>query len=147
MPIAKRRLSSTITKRLRLSDKGRLFMFAFLTKWTLSLAILASAVTAFAAEPNAEISQALAKKLQKFVDDKTVAGLVVAAGNKEGIGLQAAVGMKNIASSEKMPTDALFRIASMTKPITAMGIMILAEEGKLAIDDPVEKHLPEFKGQ
>jgi CubicO group peptidase (beta-lactamase class C family) len=46
-----------------------------------------------------------------------------------------------------MTKDALFRIASMTKPITAIGIMILVDEGKLSVDDPVEKHLPEFKGQ
>ena len=46
-----------------------------------------------------------------------------------------------------MAPDAMFRIASMTKPITAIGIMILADEGKLSPDDPVEKYLPEFKGQ
>jgi CubicO group peptidase (beta-lactamase class C family) len=46
-----------------------------------------------------------------------------------------------------MRPDTLFRIASMTKPITAIGIMMLADEGKLAVDDPVEKHLPEFRGQ
>ena len=46
-----------------------------------------------------------------------------------------------------MTKDALFRIASMTKPITAIAIMMLQEEGKLTIDDPVEKHLPEFRGQ
>jgi CubicO group peptidase (beta-lactamase class C family) len=46
-----------------------------------------------------------------------------------------------------MPKDALFRIASMTKPITAVGILILADEGKLSVDDRVEKHLPEFRGQ
>src|SRR6267142_777667 len=37
--------------------------------------------------------------------------------------------------------------ASMTKPVTAMGILMLEEEGKLSIEDPVEKHLPEFRGQ
>ena len=46
-----------------------------------------------------------------------------------------------------MRSDTLFRIASMTKPITAIGIMMLVDEGKLAVDDPVEKHLPEFRGQ
>jgi CubicO group peptidase (beta-lactamase class C family) len=46
-----------------------------------------------------------------------------------------------------MRPDSLFRIASMTKPITAIGIMMLAEAGKLSVDDPVEKHLPEFRGQ
>src|SRR5205823_3264672 len=43
--------------------------------------------------------------------------------------------------------DTLFRIASMTKPVTAIGIMILVEEGKLKVEDPVEKYLPEFRGQ
>ena len=46
-----------------------------------------------------------------------------------------------------MAKDTLFRIASMTKPITAIGIMILADEGKLSPDDDVAKHLPEFTGQ
>ena len=46
-----------------------------------------------------------------------------------------------------MEKDTLFRIASMTKPITAIGIMILVDEGKLSPDDDVAKHLPEFTGQ
>ena len=46
-----------------------------------------------------------------------------------------------------MEKDTLFRIASMTKPITAIGIMILADEGKLSPDDDVAKYLPEFTGQ
>src|SRR5436190_14784637 len=58
-----------------------------------------------------------------------------------------AVGNQRLDSAHPMPKDAIFRIMSMTKPITAMGIMLLVEEGKLTLDDPVEKHLPEFKGQ
>jgi CubicO group peptidase (beta-lactamase class C family) len=46
-----------------------------------------------------------------------------------------------------MAKDTLFRIASMTKPVTAIGIMILADEGKLSPDDDVAKHLPEFTDQ
>jgi CubicO group peptidase (beta-lactamase class C family) len=46
-----------------------------------------------------------------------------------------------------MREDAIFWIASMSKTITAAGLMILVDEGKLSLDDPVEKHLPEFKGQ
>src|SRR4051812_38970856 len=100
-----------------------------------------------AAEPNANLGQALAKRMQKFVDEKQVAGAVLVVGNKDGVIVETTIGSKNIAAGEKMQADALFRIASMTKPITAIGIMQLVEEGKLAIDDPVEKHLPEFKGQ
>ena len=44
-----------------------------------------------------------------------------------------------------MTTDAIFRIASMTKPITSVAIMMLYEQGKLGLDDPVSKYIPEFK--
>jgi CubicO group peptidase (beta-lactamase class C family) len=46
-----------------------------------------------------------------------------------------------------MNTDGLFWIASMSKPITATALMMLVDEGKLRLDDPVEKYLPEFRGQ
>ncbi|MEZ5361590.1 MAG: serine hydrolase domain-containing protein [Bryobacterales bacterium] len=46
-----------------------------------------------------------------------------------------------------MTTDSIFKIASMTKPITAAAVMILAEEGQLSPVDPVERYLPEFRGQ
>jgi CubicO group peptidase (beta-lactamase class C family) len=46
-----------------------------------------------------------------------------------------------------MADDALFWIASMTKPMTGVAVLMLQEEGKLSIHDPVEKHLPEFKGR
>jgi CubicO group peptidase (beta-lactamase class C family) len=86
-------------------------------------------------------------RMQSFVDDKEIAGAVLVVGRKDGIVYQEAVGSLNLDPAKPMPKDAIFRIASMTKPITAIGIMILAEEGKLSVDDPVEKHLPEFRGQ
>lgn len=45
-----------------------------------------------------------------------------------------------------MRSDAIFRIASMTKPVTSIAIMILFEEGRLQLDDPVFKYIPEFQG-
>lgn len=72
---------------------------------------------------------------------------MTAVGSKDGLASLEAVGLQKIETKQPMPKDALFRIASMTKPITAVGIMILQEEGKLSVDDPVEKHLPEFRGQ
>ncbi len=86
-------------------------------------------------------------KMQHYVDAKVIAGAVTVIGSKAGIASIEAVGQQNIADSKPMPKDAVFRIASMTKPIVAMGIMMLAEEKKLTVDDPVEKHLPEFAGQ
>jgi CubicO group peptidase (beta-lactamase class C family) len=58
-----------------------------------------------------------------------------------------AVGFRDLESHEPMTKDTLFLICSMTKPFTGTAIMMLADEGKLAIDDAVEKHLGEFRGQ
>jgi len=58
-----------------------------------------------------------------------------------------AVCWQDIEAKAPMKPDTIFQIASMTKPVTAMGILMLEEEGKLAVEDPVEKHLPEFRGQ
>jgi CubicO group peptidase (beta-lactamase class C family) len=82
-----------------------------------------------------------------FVENGEVAGLVAAVGNADGITAITVEGMQNIDLKQPMEHNTLFRIASMTKPITAIGIMILQDEGKLSIDDNVEDHLPEFKGQ
>ena len=86
-------------------------------------------------------------RMQKFVDSGEIAGAVTVIGRADGVLSHVAVGQQRLDPPTPMPTDALFRIASMTKPITAMGVMILAEEGKLRVDDPIEKHLPEFQGQ
>jgi CubicO group peptidase (beta-lactamase class C family) len=90
---------------------------------------------------------AIPPRMQKFVDDHTVAGMVTVVGSSKGVASLDAVGSLRLEPDVPMPKDALFRIASMTKPITAAGIMILADEGKLRVEDPVEKYLPEFKGQ
>ena len=58
-----------------------------------------------------------------------------------------ATGMADIEARKPMQKDTIFQIMSMTKPVTAIGIMMLAEEGKLALRDPVEKYLPEFHDQ
>lgn len=100
-----------------------------------------------AAEFDSAKLAAIQGRMQRFVDEGQIAGGVYVIGTSQGVIAQAAIGAKNVARNEPMPVDALFRIASMTKPITAAGIMILVDEKKLAIDDPVEKYLPEFKRQ
>jgi CubicO group peptidase (beta-lactamase class C family) len=86
-------------------------------------------------------------RMQKFVDNNTVSGVVTVIGTSKGIVSHEAVGSLTLDPKKEMPKEALFRIASMTKPITAIGIMMLVDDGKLSVDDPVEKYLPEFKGQ
>ena len=84
--------------------------------------------------------------LQPFVDDRVLAGAVVLVADKERVLDLEAVGYADVAAKRPMVTNALFWIASMSKPITAAALMMLADEGKVCVDDPVEKYLPEFKG-
>jgi CubicO group peptidase (beta-lactamase class C family) len=85
-------------------------------------------------------------RMQEFVDRGEVSGAVTLVGRRDGVLSLEAVGSRDLERGLAMEKDTVFRIASMTKPVTAIGILILADEGKLAVDDTVEKHLPEFKG-
>ena len=89
----------------------------------------------------------IAPAMQKFVDSHDLSGAVAVVGRSDGFTHYTVVGSRDLAAKEPMQRDTLFRIASMTKPVTALGIMILADEGKLNPDDDVAKYLPEFTGQ
>jgi len=86
-------------------------------------------------------------RMQSFVDNGTIAGAVTLVARHGEIASIESVGLADIAERRPMQEDSLFWIASMTKPITAVAILMLQDKGKLWVDDPVEKHLPEFKGQ
>ncbi len=85
--------------------------------------------------------------MQPLVDSHCLAGAVTLVADKDKILSQNAVGYADIAAGKPMAADALFWIASQSKPITATAFMMLVDEGKLALDDPVEKYLPEFHHQ
>ena len=89
----------------------------------------------------------IVSKLQPFVDDGTTAGVVVLAADKDKVLSCDAVGYQDLAAKTPMRADSLFWIASQSKPITATALMMLVDEGKVNVDDPVEKYLPEFHGQ
>jgi CubicO group peptidase (beta-lactamase class C family) len=86
-------------------------------------------------------------QMQKFVDDRTVSGVVTLVATKERVIHLAAVGKSDVATGRDMKANDLFWIASMTKPIASVCVGMLVDEGKIAWEDPVEKHLPEFKNQ
>lgn len=94
-------------------------------------------------EQNAVLSYAL-QELQEQGEFAGAVTLVVAP--RGAIALEA-FGLADLASQRPMRRDSVFWIASMTKPITAMGVLMLVEEGKLGLDDPVAKHLPAFRDQ
>lgn len=89
----------------------------------------------------------LTQALQPFVDNRIVAGVVALVATQDEIVSHEAIGWSDISSMKPMTLDSLFWIASMTKPITATAFMMLVDEGKISVDDPVEKYLSEFKGQ
>lgn len=87
----------------------------------------------------------LREQLESFVNQGTIAGAVtLIAQGGEVVSLEA-IGYQDLESKKPMRADSIFDIRSVTKPVTAIGIMILMEEGTLALNDPVEKFLPEFK--
>ena len=91
--------------------------------------------------------EAIRKGMQRFVDEGQVSGLVAVVGDEDGIVAGEALGKRDLAADQPMDPDTIFRVMSLTKPITAVAVMVLVDEGKVRLDDLVEKHLPEFRGQ
>jgi CubicO group peptidase (beta-lactamase class C family) len=93
-----------------------------------------------------EVLSQIPQRMKSFVDKQTVAGAVTLVSHGDDVVEFDATGMADIEAGHPMRKDSIFQIMSMTKPVTAIGIMMLAEQGKLALRDPVEQYLPEFHG-
>lgn len=105
----------------------------------LALLLLAACVSPAVAQ-----DKPLAAALQPFVEKGHLAGAVVLVADRSKVLAVEAAGYSDVRAKTPMTTDAVFWIASQTKPITAAALMILVDEGKVKLDDPVSKHLPEF---
>lgn len=89
----------------------------------------------------------MAVTLQPFLDESHFAGAVMLVATPAKIVALEAIGSRDVKEGKPMRTDTVFWIASQTKPITAMAVMMLVDEGKIKLDDPVANYLPEFKEQ
>ncbi|MEY3897366.1 MAG: hypothetical protein RLZZ214_2887 [Verrucomicrobiota bacterium] len=89
---------------------------------------------------------AIQKAMADFIAAKEISGAVTLVADGTHILHLSADGLADIGNQTPMATDSIFWIASMTKPITATAVMMMQEEGKLSVDDPVSKYLPEFTG-
>lgn len=87
---------------------------------------------------------AISARMEEFVKSGEIAGAVSLVADDKNILHLSAVGMADLETKRPMKTDDVFWIASMTKPVTATAVMMMQEQGKLSVDDPVEKYLPEF---
>jgi len=91
--------------------------------------------------------QRLLDVLQSDVDRGRLPGAVALVARRGKIALFESLGQLDPAAGTRMPRDAIFRIYSMTKPVVSVAVMMLMEQGKLLLSDPVGKHLPEFANQ
>jgi len=85
--------------------------------------------------------------LLPFIQKHELAGAVALVADKDLVLSVDAVGFADIGAKRPMKADTLFWIASQSKGMTAVAVMMLVDEGKIRLDDPVEKYLPEFRGQ
>jgi CubicO group peptidase (beta-lactamase class C family) len=115
----------------------------------LAILLLLGYTARSAALPTLNVSGAVAidRMFQAAVDKGEIPGVVAAVMNKDQILYLKAFGKQDVARGIPMSRDTLFRIASMTKPVTSVGIMMLHEQGKLRLDDPVGHYLPAYKGR
>lgn len=90
---------------------------------------------------------AIAPRLQEFVAAGKAAGMVTLVAHKGQVASFEAIGFTDIETRQPMTKENIFQLHSMTKPLVVLAAMRLAEEGRLSLADPVEKHLPEFRGQ
>src|SRR5215472_15660838 len=94
---------------------------------------------------SAERLERITTAVEQSIKDKQIAGAVTMVVRRGKVAFLKAQGMQDREAGKPMPTDAIFRICSMTKPITSVAVMMLYEEGKFQLEDPVSKYLPEFK--
>ena len=113
-------------------------MRSFLGRLPVLVVVLTASVTA---RGDDRIKDAL----KPFVDRGTLAGAVALVSSADRTVSVDAVGYSDVAAKAPMKADDLFWIASQSKPITATALMMLVDEGKVRLDDPLEKYLPEFR--
>ena len=90
--------------------------------------------------------KALQRTMRALVDDAKLAGVTTLVARHGKVVYLDAYGVQDLASKKPVTKDTIFRLASMTKPIVGVAMMMLWEQGKWTLDDPVAKHIPEFAG-
>jgi CubicO group peptidase (beta-lactamase class C family) len=107
--------------------------------------VLFVAITSAATSLPPAGTTALSSVLKSATERGDVPGVVVAVVNKEGLLYNEAFGVSSTITKRPMTKDTIFNMASMTKPVTSVAIMMLVEEGKLKLDDEVAKYLPKYR--
>ena len=94
---------------------------------------------------SSERLQRVAQMIQRRIAAGDLAGAVVAIARKGRVAYVNAQGVMDLDTKQPMSSSSMFRIASMTKPVIGVGVMMMVEEGKLRLNDPVSRYIPEFR--
>ena len=94
---------------------------------------------------SSERLQRIGQVIQRYMDAKDLAGAVSVVSRRGKVAYFEAQGLMDVEHKTPMRKDAIFRMASMSKPVTGVAILMLLEEGKIRLNDPVSKFIPEFK--
>lgn len=113
----------------------------------LSLLLFSTAALSVLQAADLPAHNTFAASLQPFVDEQYVSGAVALVANQERVLDVTTVGYSSLSAKTPLREDAVFWLASISKTFVATAMMMLVDEGKVSVDDPVEKYLPEFKGQ
>jgi CubicO group peptidase (beta-lactamase class C family) len=131
----------TTSKILRISPIFFAFVFFFQTSGAQGISVTKADDVGFSGKRLERIDEVF----NSYIKDKKLAGSVILVSRKGKVAYYKAFGYRDIESKSIMDKEVIFRIASQTKTIVSTGIMILQEEGKLLIQEPLSKYLPEFK--
>src|SRR5258706_6161972 len=94
---------------------------------------------------SSERLQRINETVQRYIDSGQITGAVTVVSRKGRIAHFEAQGLMDLESKTPMRKEPIFRMASMSKPVTGVAILILMEEGKVRLTDPVSRFIPEFK--
>jgi CubicO group peptidase (beta-lactamase class C family) len=123
---------------------ARYCTLALVLTLTLAAASLPT-VTPQEAGLSAERLKRIDEMIQRRIDAGEMAGAVAIVGRHGKVAHHVALGVMDLESKQPMTLKTIFRIASMTKPVVGLAVMMMVEEGKVRLDDPVSRYIPEFK--
>jgi methyl acetate hydrolase len=109
-----------------------------------TVGVAVAALTGSASAQSSPGNAAIDSSLREAIERKDVPGVVALVTDRERVLYQGAFGVADVSTGRPLTQDAIFRIASMTKPVTSVALMQLVEQGRIGLDDPASKYLPEL---
>lgn len=135
--------------RMRLAAKGAAWSFLLFVLGLIGLPLAAASIQTTKPEDvgfSSERLQRIHETIQRHIDAHDITGAVSLVSRRGRVAHFETQGVMDLESKKPMTKDTLFWIASMSKPITGVAILMLMEEGKVRLTDPVSKFIPEFRG-